>query len=491
MSSIINFFKTNIIIILIVLLPPFFTIGPALIELVSLIFFVIFLTLYLKKDNQMMELINENKYIIRIFFLFWFLLLILSFFSEDYYLSFKNTGFYFRFFTFTLFILYCLDNYRRLKYLLFYTYVFLFILIFLTSVYELFTGYNFFNNAPHTNGRVSSIFLDEKILGSFICKNLPIIIALVYFNKFKYKFFIIFSFTFLSLILIILSGERSALFLFLIFVILSMKIIDFRKITISVLIFLAFLISINPKYLSNASTNRIISNTLVQVGLPLLGNNERVRLFSPVHEHHYIAAFKMFLDNPMLGIGPNNFREQCKKTKFKVNKIPFLEDKIYARNEGYILNKVGKNIYFLSGNVKFERDTREIELSEKFKSLLNNDFNNKIKFNKGDYIYSYKKNLDISGCNTHPHNYMLQFLAETGILGFLFYISLFCFCLFKIISIIFNKNQKKYPEYLALISIILSIFPLLPSGNFFNNMISFSIFWNIPFYLFFLKKFNK
>ena len=86
---------------------------------------------------------------------------------------------------------------------------------------------------------------------------------------------------------------------------------------------------IHPKYLSNASTNRIISSTLIQVGLPLLGNNERVRLFSPVHEHHYIAAFKMFLDNPILGIGPNNFREQCKKTKFKVNKLPFLEDKIY------------------------------------------------------------------------------------------------------------------------------------------------------------------
>ena len=491
MSSIVKFYKTNLIIILVVSLPIFFTLGPALIEFASLIFFISFLILYFNKKNEMMELINENKLIINFFFLFWLLLIITSFTSEDYYLSFKNTGFYFRFLTFILVILYCLDNYKQLKYLLFYTYVFLFILIFLTSIYEFFTGYNFFNNMPYSNGRVSSIFLDEKILGSFICKNLPIFIALVYFNKFKHKLLITFCIVFVSLILIILSGERTALLLFLIFIILSMKIVDFRKIIILILIFLTSILLINPKTLKNSSTKRIIENTLSQVGLPLLGNNERLRLFSPIHEHHYISAFKMFADNPVLGIGPNNFREQCKKTKYMVDKIPFIQEKIYARKDGYILGSIGKYTYFLIDDERFERFTEEIEISDKFKPLSEINSENRVKFNKDELIFSYKKDLNISGCNTHPHNYLLQFLAETGVLGFLFYISIIGFCSIKIISIILKSNSEKYPEYLALISIILSIFPLLPSGNFFNNMISFTIFWNIPFYLFFLQRFNK
>ena len=119
MSSIVKFYKTNLIIILVASLPIFFTLGPALIEFASLIFFISFLILYFNKKNEMMELINENKLIINFFFLFWLLLIITSFTSEDYYLSFKNTGFYFRFLTFILVILYCLDNYKQLKYLLY------------------------------------------------------------------------------------------------------------------------------------------------------------------------------------------------------------------------------------------------------------------------------------------------------------------------------------------------------------------------------------
>ena len=496
MSSIVKFYKTHIIIILVISLPIFFTLGPALIELVSLIFFVIFLVLYLKKNNEMMKLINENKLIIKFFSLFWLSLIISSFISEDYYLSFKNTGFYFRFLTFSLFILYCLDKYKQLKYLLFYTYAFLFILIFITSIYEYASGYNFFNNIPYSNRRISSIFLDEKILGSFVSKTLPIVIALIYVNKFKYKFFISFFLISMSLILVVLSGERTALLLFLIFFTLTLKISDFRKIFGLIFIFLVSVILVNPKILTNASTNRIIGNTLAQLGLPLIGNNERIRFFSPVHEHHYISGFKMFVDNPILGIGPNNFREQCKKGKYEVDKIPFMGgEKIYARTEGYILSHVGKYIYFSANDLQFERSLDEIFLTEKYDKLLKDHFDPEkkkektkgVKFNEGDHIFTYKKEFNISGCNTHPHNYLIQFLAETGVVGFIFYISLIIFCLYKIISILFSTNSQKYPEYLALIAILLSLFPLLPSGNFFNNMISFTIFWNLPFYLFFIK----
>ncbi len=447
----------------------------------------------MKKNINITQLIKSNKQIINLFFLFWFILIITSFASENYYLSFKNTAFYFRFLTFSLVILYCLNNYKKLKYLIMYAYFFLITLIFLTSIYEFITGYNFFNNLPYANGRVSSIFLDEKILGSFISKSLPLVIALVYFNETKHKFLISLILIFISLILVILSGERTAFILFFIFIIFSLNIKDFRKVFFIILIFLLSLFIINPKIFNNEFTDRIILNTLSQVGFPSLGINERIRVFSPVHEHHYISGIKMFLKNPILGIGPNNFREECKKEKYFVKKIPFMEEKIYARSDGYFLynkNSIATYHYFSIQNNTYERHAEEISISEKI--YLDTETNKTdTKFFKNDYIFSYKSNLNIIGCNTHPHNYTVQFLSETGVVGFLFYFSLIGYCLYQIILIIFQKNYKLNAEYFMLVSIMISLFPLLPSGNFFNNMVSFNIFWNLPFYLFFLKKTSK
>ena len=70
------------------------------------------------------------------------------------------------------------------------------------------------------------------------------------------------------------------------------------------------------------------------------------------------------------------------------------------------------------------------EINPNFTNINNNYPSNKIKlpFDKGDHIYSFKKNLKINGCNSHPHNFLFQFFAETGIFGALFYISGIIFC---------------------------------------------------------------
>ena len=47
-----------------------------------------------------------------------------------------------------------------------------------------------------------------------------------------------------------------------------------------------------------------------------------------------------------------------------------------------------------------------------------------------------------NGCNTHPHNFYIQFLSELGLLGFLCLITTYLFIMIKI----FNFFRKK-PDF--------------------------------------------
>ncbi len=503
MSSTLNFRVNNSLNILVILLPFFFVLGPALIEITSFIFLIFFVIFYLNKNYYFNKLLDDNKNLILTFLSFWFILIISSFTSEDYFLSFKNIGFYFRFLTFSLLILYCLNNYKKLNYIILYVYFILLCIILLSSIYEALTGINFFSNTPTLQGRITSIFLDEQILGSFIVKSLPLILGLLYFTKIRYKLLITLSLISISSILIFFSGERTALALFLILIFLSLKIKDLRKVFYFLIIIFLSISVIFPKVFSFKQLNlkRLYAHTLMQAGISSLGKDERIRIFSPTHEYHYISGLKMFLDNPVLGIGPNNFRKECKQDKYFVKKIPFQATKISAIDDGYFLGLIGNYFYFGINDKRFLRSKFEInpnyELLNKGKILKIRQYDGSIiiekHFKKGDHIFNYLQETNISGCNTHPHNYVVQFLSETGVLGFIFYISLIFFLVYKIVLIFFSKNYENFSEYFLLISIFLSLFPLLPSGNFFNNMNSFIIFWNLPFYIYFrnLSNFTK
>ena len=104
-----------------------------------------------------------------------------------------------------------------------------------------------------------------------------------------------------------------------------------------------------------------------------------------------------------------------------------------------------------------------------------------------------KYKIDKFSCSTHPHNFVLQILSETGMVGFIFYFSFIISIL-----IIFLKNLKKkinnnnnyFAEYILSISLLLIFFPIAPSGNLFNNWISCSHFLILGVLLFF-NKLNK
>ena len=90
-------------------------------------------------------------------------------------------------------------------------------------------------------------------------------------------------------------------------------------------------------------------------------------------------------------------------------------------------------------------------------------------------------------CDTHPHNYYLQLLAETGALGFSLLIFLYIFVIRESFNTL-RKKKQKYKEKLCLIGFYISaLWPIIPSGNIFNNWLSIMIFLPVPFYLYLSK----
>ena len=94
----------------------------------------------------------------------------------------------------------------------------------------------------------------------------------------------------------------------------------------------------------------------------------------------------------------------------------------------------------------------------------------------------------ISPCITHPHNFYLQLLAETGILGFLFLLSALYYVIYTSIkhfrSIIFKQKRLLSDYQLCLLAgILITVWPLSPNGNFFNNWLMITYSLPVGFYL--------
>jgi len=91
-----------------------------------------------------------------------------------------------------------------------------------------------------------------------------------------------------------------------------------------------------------------------------------------------------------------------------------------------------------------------------------------------------------NGCATHPHNFYMQFLAETGLLGFCFLVSLYFYIIFKFVKIFFKKkNNLDLVKLILYQTVIVNLFPLMPSGNFFNNWISIVLYIPVALIIFF------
>ena len=361
----------------------------------------------------------QNKF----FYLFIFFCLsciFSSLMSDNVLISFESSLFYFRIGIFCLMISFLIDQDKdtlRCFYL---------ILIFTFSILCFYAFIQYFFDLKNHYTRVSSLFGEELILGSYLSRLLPLVTALFFVRKnksFQEKIFFIIFFIF-SVFTIFLSGERAALFYTILFLLIIVFFIKIKKKTFFmgsiIVLFLCSFFTLSLKI--NDTGERIIQryisvyqsmnlshffeknftkklNNINKSNNFYNSNYNRIVFFTSGHEQLYSSAIKMFLDRSIIGHGPKMFRFKCKE----------------------------QNYY--SG-----------ELS----------------------------------CMTHPHNFYFQLLAETGIIGFSFLFGLFIYIFFIFLKLFYYKIFKQYKIYsnyqiCLLVSLLITIWPMIPNGNFFNN----------------------
>jgi O-antigen ligase len=207
--------------------------------------------------------------------------------------------------------------------------------------------------------------------------------------------------------------------------------------------------------------------------------------FSNRHQLHYLTAYNMYKDNMLIGHGLKSFRYLCNNPKY----IPYkqLKENIVSPVEGYIF---------------INEDLNYVEIKARAESIKNTV---RFPYNISDQSYEYsvksgelvKKNQIIGsfipfsdGCNTHPHNVHLQFLSELGLIGYVFLLAFSIFVTIQLYLIIIGKKNLKnsnYKLFFILIGLFLSVFPFVPSGNFFGNWLSIIFYFNLGFLINYLR----
>ena len=190
--------------------------------------------------------------------------------------------------------------------------VFLIIILFvnLDAIIQYFTGYDIFGYESLSH-RLSGPFGDELIVGSYLSKTVPVLIALGFYIYNKNYFWLIGILT-LSVLTTFLSGERSAFFIisvfYLFFLLITYKIFKIRNVLTSLIVLFILILSILIS--DKTRFDRMVVYPVCAMNidyLSIFGCKEnsisnssdsdlynRPVLFSEAHEGHYKSAFKMF-----------------------------------------------------------------------------------------------------------------------------------------------------------------------------------------------------
>ena len=112
---------------------------------------------------------------------------------------------------------------------------------------------------------------------------------------------------------------------------------------------------------------------------------------------------------------------------------------------------------------------------------------------KMDFSLTDKAKICETACNNNCNltcesgGFNIQLLSETGLIGFLFIFSFFLYFSYKLIIHLIKIYRRKYLyndlEICLIIAFYLTLWPIVPSGNFFNNWLNIIYFFPVGIFL--------
>ena len=387
---------------------PFLIWGPFFPDLIVSLSALMFLVYVVRKKKFYYF---NNKPLI-IFFIFCIYCILVSVFvAKDRMLSLESSLFYFRVGIFACLIWHLIDKNKKI---LNYFYNFLLIcfsVLVVDGYFQFFNGFNIIG-LPASEGRISSFFGKELIMGSYLSRLFPLLFALFVLRKnSRLEIYYIGLLFILIDVLIYITGERAS-FVFLnlstLFIIILIK--KYQKFRVINFVCALVLIS-GLTFVYDKLADRMIRDVFKSLGFSK--EETKKNIFTPQHDSLIKTAYNMFLDKPIFGHGPKMFRVICKDEKYATGVTP---------------------------------------------------------------------------CMTHPHNFYVQLLSETGIIGFGFLFSAFTYvlyCAYRQFKSIVLRQKRYLTDYQVclLAGILITVWPLTTNGNFFHNWLMIVYSLPVGFYL--------
>ena len=420
----IKYSSTLLINLIIASIVPLLIWGPFFPDLIVSVSALYFLYYIFKTKN--IYYFNNKPLII--FFIFCIVSIICSLLAEDIMLSFESSLFYFRIGVFSCFIWYLIDKDKSIINYFYNSLILCFLVLVIDGYYQYFNGENIFGlkvvdfQHGEAGQRISSFFGDEWILGSYLSRLFPLLFALFSVKqKKRFEIYFIGLLFILVDVLIYLSGERSAFF----FLNLST-------------IFIIILIKDYQKF-------RLITFILGIICIILLSLNSPKFI-----EHMFVGPAKVMGLIETSAPTTSTSTEPKKKIIFSESHDSLIRTAYNMFKDKPILGHGPKMFRVLCKNKKYA--------------------------------------VGKSPCLTHPHNFYVQLLAETGIVGFLFLLSALLYVLYAALiqfkSIILKKERYLSDYQVCLLAgVLITLWPLSPNGNFFNNWLMIVYSLPVGFYL--------
>ena len=420
----------NISLALIFLLPISLISGPAIPDIsISFIAIIFFIFILLEKNFEIFYKFDWIAFSI----IFWLYLLLISFFAENKLLSFRDASIFIRILFIPFFIFLWIDNKKSILILSLVIFTSVLFVCF-DSIYQ-FLDYNpiqgfgkdIFGYIPEFYGRLTGPFKD-LVPGAYISKFclLGLAFPLIYLKNKNFKNTLIIFYITLSGIVIYISGERMALATFTLgFILLILLFKENRIVFLITLLFILISCSLIKSFHPFYNDYKIIESNPYHLGMKIEKSydcdniddasckkkvidtqpsfvNVLKNFDKSAYGQIYSLSINMWKDNPVLGIGLNNFTYLC-------------------RND---IKYIGK-----------------------------------------------MQNID---CVTHPHNFYLQWLVETGIFGLIFFI----FYLFLIFRFVIKRIHNDL-SILSFVTLIILFWPIMSTGSLLKNWMGVSTFFLI------------